>query len=89
MSLSIHLLVLKIFIGSFVVDAQEFKVTASCGNSQLTTSTGNNNCQSLNDKFDKLLTSLAKEDQSSISVSNSSQSVLKDYLLAQKIGSIL
>ena len=80
MSLSIHLLVLAIFIGSFFVDAQEFKFTASCGNSQLTTSTDNNNCQALNDTFDKLLTSLAKEDQSSISVSNSSQSVLKDYL---------
>ena len=77
------------FVGSFFVDAQEFKFTASCGNSQLTTSTDNKSCQALNDKFDKLLTSLAKEDQSSISVSNSSRSVLKDYLLAQKIGSIL
>ena len=89
MSLPIHLLVLTMFVGSFFVDAQDFKFTASCGNSQLTTSTDNKSCQALNDKFDKLLTSLAKEDQSSISVSNSSRSVLKDYLLAQKIGSIL
>ena len=88
MSLSIHLLVLTIFIGNFVVDAQEFKFTASCGNSQLTTSTGNNNCQSLNDKFDKLLLSLTKDDKSSISVSNNTRSVLKDYMLTQKIESL-
>ena len=88
MSLSIHLLVLTIFIGSFVVDAQEFKFTASCINSQLTTSTDNKSCQVLNNKFDKLLLSLTKNDKSSLSVSNSTRSVLKDYLLAQKIESL-
>ena len=61
MSLSILLLVLTIFIGSFVVDAQEFKFTASCGNSQLTTSTDNKSCQDLNNKIDKLILSLAKD----------------------------
>ena len=40
--------------------------TASCGNSKLTTSTDNRSCQTLNDKIDKLLTILTKEDQSSI-----------------------
>ena len=76
-----------IFIGSFVVDAQEFKFTASCGNSQLTTSNDNKNCQALNDKFDKLLLSLTNDDNSSISVSNGTRCLLKDYLLAQKIKS--
>ena len=70
MSLSIHLLVLTIFIGGFVVDAQEFKFTASCGNSQLTTSTDNKSCQDLNNKIDKLVLSLAKDDKSTLSVSN-------------------
>ena len=65
MSLSIHLLVLTIFIVSFVVDAQEFKFTASCGNSQLTTSNDNKSCQALNNKFDKLLLALAKDEKSS------------------------
>ena len=88
MSLSIHLLVLTIFISSFVVDGQEFTFTASCGNSQLTTSTDNKSCQDLNNKIDKLLLSLAKDDKSSISVSNGTRSVLKDYLLAQKIESL-
>ena len=78
---------MTIFIGSFVVDAQEFKFTASCGNSQLTTSTDNKSCQALNDKFEKLLLSLTKDDNSSISVSNGTRSVLKDYLQAQKIKS--
>ena len=77
-----------VIMSKFFVDAQEFKFTASCGNSQLTTSTDNKSCQDLNNKFDKLLLSLAKDDNSSISVSNGTRSVLKDYLFAQKIESL-
>ena len=79
---------LFILISSFFADAQEFKFTASCGNSHLSTSTENKSCQTFNEKFDKLLLSLAKDDKSSISVSNGTRSVLKDYLLAQKIESL-
>ena len=79
---------LLFFISSFFVNAQEFKFIASCGNSQLTTPNDNKSCQDLNNKFDKLLLSLANDDKSSLSVSNSTRSVLKDYLLAQKIESL-
>ena len=54
---------LLFFISSFFVNAQEFKCTASCGNSQLTTSADNKSCQALNDKFDKLLLSLTNSTQ--------------------------
>ena len=66
-------LLLAFIIDIFVVDAQEFKFTASCGNSQLTTSTDNKSCQALNNKIDKLLLSLAKDDKSSLSLSNCTQ----------------
>ena len=69
-----------IFISSIIVDAQEFKFTASCSNSQLTTSADNKSCKALNDKIDKLLLSLANDDKTSISVNNGTRSVLKDYL---------
>ena len=60
---------LAFIIDVFVVVAQEFKFTTSCHtSSQLTTYTNNKSCQSLNDKFDKLLLSLAKDDKSTISV---------------------
>ena len=85
MELSTYLC-LAVIISAFVVDGQEFKFTASCGtsSSQLT-STDNKNCQALDEKFDKLLLSLANDDNSSVSVSNGTRSVLKDLLLAQKI----
>ena len=54
----------------------------------VTTSTNNKSCQTLNDKFDKLLLILAKDDKSSFSVSNGTWSVLKDYLVAQMIDSL-
>ena len=82
-------LLLAVFIGAFVVNAQEFKFTASCGTSSLlTTSADNKSCQALSNKIDKLLLSLTNDDNSSISVSNGTRSVLKDYLLGQKIESL-
>ena len=81
-------LVVTVFMSNFFVNAQEFKFTASCGNSQLMTSIDNKSCQALNNKFDKLLLSLTKDDNSSISVSNGTRSMLKDYLLTQNIESL-
>ena len=56
---------LTVFMSNFFVNAQEFKFTASCGNSQLTTSTDNKSCQALNEKFDKLFLALANDEKSS------------------------
>ena len=57
-------------MSNIFIDAQEIKFTASCGNYQLTTSTDNKSCQTLNNTFDKLVLSLTKDDNSSISIRN-------------------
>lgn len=62
-------------------DAQEFKFTASCGNSPLVTT--NSNCDSLNNKIDKLFSYVSTQNDTNTT------SVGQQFVLASKLESLL